>query len=80
MAQGEVNLGGPVKVISEGDYPEKFAIYQRPAESRAVFEEKGWSTVAALQLRNPMHNSHAYLAWSRSRSVTESTSTSWSAP
>ncbi|MGE5505724.1 MAG: sulfate adenylyltransferase, partial [Actinomycetota bacterium] len=26
-------------------------------------EERGWNTVAALQLRNPMHNSHAYLAW-----------------
>jgi sulfate adenylyltransferase len=28
-----------------------------------MFEERGWSTVAALQLRNPMHASHAYLAW-----------------
>jgi sulfate adenylyltransferase len=28
-----------------------------------MFEERGWDTVAALQLRNPMHNSHAYLAW-----------------
>jgi len=63
MAQPDVNLAGPVKVVSEGDYPEKFAIYQRPAESRALFLERGWSTVAALQLRNPMHGSHAYLAW-----------------
>ena len=38
-------------------------IYQRPADARKVFEERGWTTVAALQLRNPMHNSHAYLAW-----------------
>jgi sulfate adenylyltransferase len=64
MAQGPVNLAGPVKVLSESYYPDKFAgIYQRPAEARRVFEERGWSTVAALQLRNPMHNSHAYLAW-----------------
>ena len=34
-----------------------------PREARKLFEERGWSTVAALQLRNPMHNSHAYLAW-----------------
>jgi sulfate adenylyltransferase len=33
-----------------------------PAEARATFEEKGWSKVAALQLRNPMHRSHEYLA------------------
>ncbi len=64
MAQGPVNLAGPVKVLSESYYPEMFpTIYQRPAEARAVFEERGWNTVAALQLRNPMHNSHAYLAW-----------------
>jgi sulfate adenylyltransferase len=64
MAQGPVNLAGPVKVLSESYYPEMFKeIYQRPADARKIFEERGWSTVAALQLRNPMHNSHAYLAW-----------------
>jgi len=63
MSQADVNIAGPVKVLSESYYPESFAIYQRPAEARAIFEERDWSTVAALQLRNPMHNSHAYLAW-----------------
>jgi len=64
MAQGPVNLAGPVKVLSESYYPEMFKeIYQRPADARKIFEERGWSTVAALQLRNPMHGSHAYLAW-----------------
>jgi sulfate adenylyltransferase len=64
MAQADVNLGGPVKVLSESYYPEMFsAIYQRPAQARKIFTDKGWDTVAALQLRNPMHNSHAYLAW-----------------
>ena len=64
LEQGAVNLAGPVKVLSESYYPEMFAgIYQRPADARAAFEARGWSTVAALQLRNPMHNSHAYLAW-----------------
>jgi sulfate adenylyltransferase len=64
MEQGPVNLAGPVKVVSESYYPEMFkGIYQRPAEARAEFANRGWSTVAALQLRNPMHNSHAYLAW-----------------
>jgi len=64
MEQGAVNLAGPVKVLSESYYPEMFkGIYQRPAEARKAFQERGWTTVAALQLRNPMHNSHAYLAW-----------------
>ncbi len=64
MEQGCINLAGPVKVVSESYYPEMFAgIYQRPAEARAEFQRRDWTTIAALQLRNPMHNSHAYLAW-----------------
>jgi sulfate adenylyltransferase len=63
MEQGDVNLAGPVKVLSESYYPEMFKeIYMRPEESRAIFEKHGWKTVAALQLRNPMHRSHEYLA------------------
>ena len=63
MNQKDVNLGGPVKVLSESTFPEHFkGIYQRPAESRKIFAEKGWRTIAALQLRNPMHRSHEYLA------------------
>jgi sulfate adenylyltransferase len=63
MAQKKYNIAGPVKVLSEGDYRERFpGCYMTPAESRAIFEERGWSRVAALQLRNPMHRSHEYLA------------------
>jgi len=63
MAQGKYNLAGPVKVLSEGEYPVKYPnIYQRPAEARRIFEERGWKEVAALQLRNPMHRSHEHLA------------------
>ncbi|HUX09740.1 MAG TPA: sulfate adenylyltransferase [Terriglobia bacterium] len=64
MEQAPVNLAGPVKVLSESFFPEEFkGIYQTPAEARKLFEERNWQRVAALQLRNPMHNSHAYLAW-----------------
>lgn len=63
MKQADVNLAGPVKVLSEGAFPKEYpGIYLRPAESRKIFEEKGWSTVAAFQTRNPMHRSHEYLA------------------
>jgi sulfate adenylyltransferase len=63
MAQKELCLAGDVKVLSEAEYPTKYAgIYQRPAESRKIFEERGWKEVAALQLRNPMHRSHESLA------------------
>ena len=62
MAQGEVNLAGPVAVFSESYYPKQYDVYLRPAETRQLFLEKGWNTVAALQLRNPMHRSHEFLA------------------
>lgn len=63
MEQPEINLGGPVKVFSESYYPERYkGLYARPAETRKIFEEKGWKKIAALQLRNPMHRSHEYLA------------------
>ena len=63
MKQKEVNLAGPVKVLSEGEYPAKYkGVYLTPAETRAMFEERKWSDVAALQLRNPMHRSNEFLA------------------
>ncbi|MBE0624320.1 MAG: sulfate adenylyltransferase [Burkholderiales bacterium] len=63
MAQGEVNLAGPVKVLSDGGFKAKYgALFMTPAETRAEFERLGWSKVAAFQTRNPMHRSHEYLA------------------
>ncbi|MBF0564399.1 MAG: sulfate adenylyltransferase [Nitrospirae bacterium] len=63
MAQGDVNLAGPVKVLSQGTFPTEYeGIYLTPAETRKIFEDKGWSRVAAFQTRNPMHRSHEYLA------------------
>jgi sulfate adenylyltransferase len=63
MEQAEVNIAGTVKVLSQGGFPAQYpGLFLTPAETRKMFEEKGWNTVAALQLRNPMHRSHEYLA------------------
>ncbi|HER27404.1 MAG TPA: sulfate adenylyltransferase [Rhodospirillales bacterium] len=62
LEQADVNLGGAVRVLSEGDFPQKYKdLYFSCADSRALFTEKGWSKVAAFQTRNPMHRSHEYL-------------------
>jgi len=59
--QHDVLLGGPIKAFSEGAYPERFkGYYARPVETREIFEENGWQTVAGFQCRNPMHRSHEY--------------------
>jgi sulfate adenylyltransferase len=63
LSQAKYNLAGPIKVLSETYYPEQFkGLYQRPAESRKIFQDLGWKRIAALQLRNPMHRSHEFLA------------------
>jgi sulfate adenylyltransferase len=63
LAQGAVNIAGPVQVLSEGEYPAKYpGLYMRPEQARAEFERRGWSQIAAFQTRNPMHRSHEHLA------------------
>lgn len=59
--QQDVLLSGPVKAFSEGPYPKEFGDhYGRPETTRSIFEEKGWTTIAAFQTRNPIHRSHEY--------------------
>jgi len=63
LQQPEVNLAGPVSVLSDGGFKAKYGdLFMTPAETRAEFERLGWSRVAAFQTRNPMHRSHEYLA------------------
>jgi len=63
MQQGEVNLAGPVTVLSDGGFKARYgSLFMTPAETRAEFERLGWTRVAAFQTRNPMHRSHEYLA------------------
>jgi sulfate adenylyltransferase len=62
LGQGAINLAGPVKVLSRGQFPRLYpGLFLSPAETRAMFKAKNWSTVAAFQTRNPMHRSHEYL-------------------
>jgi sulfate adenylyltransferase len=62
MDQPEVNLAGPIRVLSLGGFPEKYGeLFKTPAQTRALFTSLGWSRIAAFQTRNPMHRSHEYL-------------------
>ena len=63
LQQPEMNLAGPVNVLSDGGFKAKYGpLFMTPAQTRAEFERLGWSRVAAFQTRNPMHRSHEYLA------------------
>ncbi|MDJ0726239.1 MAG: sulfate adenylyltransferase [Prochloraceae cyanobacterium] len=59
--QGAVNLAGPVWLLDREDHA-LFPKYQiDPAESRAMFREKGWQTIVGFQTRNPIHRAHEYI-------------------
>ncbi|MCD5406549.1 MAG: sulfate adenylyltransferase [Desulfotomaculum sp.] len=61
-AQGDINVGGSLVTFSEMGYASKYPEhYAHPADTRKLFEEKGWNTVCAFQTRNPLHRSHEFL-------------------
>ncbi len=60
-AQGEVLLGGRVRVL---DLPRHEHFPHRrltPGQTRAAFVERGWRTVVGFQTRNPVHRAHEYI-------------------
>ncbi|QYO62889.1 sulfate adenylyltransferase [Leptolyngbya sp. 7M] len=60
-SQGDVNLAGDVWLLERRPHP-NFPAYQiDPAESRALFRQKGWQTVVGFQTRNPIHRAHEYI-------------------
>jgi sulfate adenylyltransferase len=60
-AQGDVLLGGPVRVLELPPHDD-FAQYRlTPAQTRAAFAERGWRTVVGFQTRNPVHRAHEYI-------------------
>lgn len=59
-AQGDVLLGGPVRVVNL--QPQAFAEYRyTPTQSRQLFAERGWKRIVAFQTRNPVHRAHEYI-------------------
>lgn len=59
--QGEINLAGPVWLLQRDPHPQ-FPAYQiDPAQTRALFKERGWKTIVGFQTRNPIHRAHEYI-------------------
>jgi sulfate adenylyltransferase len=58
--QKPLYLAGRVTVFEprEPEFPE---LAKSPAETRAIFAERGWKRVVGFQTRNPIHRAHEYL-------------------
>jgi len=57
---GDTLLAGRVNLIQHIDSPmDKYEL--APLETRRIFEEKGWESIAAYQTRNPPHLAHEYI-------------------
>jgi sulfate adenylyltransferase len=67
-AQEGLYLGGRVTVFArqEPSFPE---LARDPAETRALFAERGWRRVVGFQTRNPIHRAHEYLTKSALETV-----------
>ena len=66
---------GVARVLKMGDFlvSGKISLFQRPhhtkflehrrdpAQTRKIFEERGWKKVVAFQTRNPIHRAHEYI-------------------
>lgn len=59
--QGDWLLGGRITLLNRPGNP-AFVQYRRdPAQTRALFAERGWRRVVAFQTRNPVHRAHEYI-------------------
>ncbi len=56
----EMLVGGEVEVLPQPKHPEYGQFVLRPAETRKLFAQKGWTQVVAFQTRNPLHRAHEY--------------------
>ena len=58
--QKDLYLAGQVTVFERQEPPFP-ALHKDPADTRALFAERGWKRVVGFQTRNPIHRAHEYL-------------------
>ena len=60
--EGSRTIAGTIEADALPDHEAPFQRrYLTPAESKALFAERGWKRIVAFQTRNPIHRAHEYL-------------------
>lgn len=60
-AQGEVLVGGPVRLLERPDNSAYDPYDLIPEETRQTFTNRQWRTIVGFQTRNPVHRAHEYI-------------------
>ncbi len=60
-AQEDMLAGGPITLLAPPRHDDFQQYRLTPAETRKVFDERGWSTIVGFQTRNPVHRAHEYI-------------------
>ncbi len=58
---GDSYIGGKITLLEKPNHADFHEFRLEPAQTRKLFEEKGWKTITAFQTRNPIHRAHEYL-------------------
>ena len=58
---GDLCVAGTLEVIALPGHDDFVSYRLTPAQTRAVFKERGWRTVVGFQTRNPIHRAHEYI-------------------
>lgn len=61
VKEGEVYLGGPIKLLEEIPQTDFMNYRLTPEVTRAEFARCEWNSIVAFQTRNPIHRAHEYI-------------------